>query len=161
MFGKDQDAEFQDEVCKIAVNNYEDYDWDYIECGIPEVLCNQILVQSGVVDNDTIRGYIEQDRYDIECDAEIQMISFIQHIYPQYTDEYLDSISSRELIKLYARSLYVLKFQEEERTVYNLNKVFEEKQRAEAQQKQLIDARKVLKNKVAGLGSNNIYGTGQ
>jgi hypothetical protein len=151
-----EDTDFQDGVCKEVIENLDDYDWDLIECGIPEVLCNQILIHSGIVDGETINQLIRNSKAEVENDIEQQMISFIQYIYPQYTDKYFDDLTNLDLINIYARALYVHQFNEEERTIHNFNKVFEINQANQPKQKQ-FDPRTVMPKQ--GLGSN-IYGAG-
>lgn len=118
-----EECEFQDTVCRISVKESELYSWDLMEAGIPEQLSKIILDSSGYVSIEEIEAYINADKEEIDTNPEMQMDALIQHIYPEYNDAMLKKLSVRELIKLYSKALYVLKFYEEERTTIHFNRI--------------------------------------
>ncbi len=122
------DYETETLICKTAVVEPLDIDWDYIECGIPTTLANCILRASGMGDGNYMNALIKTEIDRVTVSPNLWLDAVIQYIYPQYTDETLMDLTMEETITLYAKALYAHKFFEGEKIIIGLNKMEEIKQ---------------------------------
>lgn len=110
-------------VCKMAVVDPIDVDWDGIEAGIPTTLCDCILKVSGMGDAEYINTLIRAEIDRVTNTPNLWMDSVIQHVFPHCTDEYLSELTMDETITVYAKALYTYKFLEGEKIIIGLNKM--------------------------------------
>jgi len=110
-------------ICRIAVVDPLDVDWNNIRAGIPSTLAACIKRVSGMGDGDYLHTMIKSEIDRVSITPELWMDSIIQYIYPQYTDEYLLDLTVEQTATLYAKALYANKFLEGEKIVIGLNKM--------------------------------------
>lgn len=154
-------TDYEDGICKLAVVHPEDIDWGIIEAGVPQSLSSNILYVSGFGSEEMISRIVASEVESVENVALLQIEAIVQYIFPKYSLNDMMDMTQRELFRLFAKALFIIRYHEEEKTIINLNKVSEirdqvsQQQNVETQHKQQAKARRLK-----GLG-NNIYGSGQ
>lgn len=116
------DYRFDVEVCNTAVVEPKINDWFEMECGVAPILSLMIQECSGcIVTKEYMHNTIEYKKSILENDNYIQMESIIEHVFPQYTKEKFLDISYDELIGLYVKAEYAIKFKAEQSYIHQMN----------------------------------------